>query len=329
MSDEDLAAFTKVAGDRKPPNKRVRELWCLIGRRSGKSRIAAALAVFIACFVKHHLARGEVGTVLVLAASQAQAKVVFDYCLGYLTASPVLKSEIASTTTTEIRLRNGNVIAVHPNSYRTVRGKTLLCAIFDEVAIWRDADSALPDIETYRAVLPSLVTTNGMLIGISSPYRKTGLLYQKHRDHFGQDSDDVLVVQAPSRVFNPTLDEQIIAAAISADPEAAIAEWEGEFRSDISSFLDDEIIERAVDYSRPLEMPPRRGRLLQVLCRRQRRTAATPTRSRLRTRRATTSSSTWCAGPRRPSTLRKSRDRTPRLCKEYRVSEINRRQLFR
>ena len=171
------------------------------------------------------------------------------------------------------------MIAVHPNSYRTVRGKTLLCAIFDEVAIWRDADSALPDIETYRAVLPSLVTTNGMLIGISSPYRKTGLLYQKHRDHFGQDSDDVLVVQAPSRVFNPTLDEQIIAAAISADPEAAIAEWEGGFRSDISSFLGDEIIERAVDYSRPLELPPRVGRRYQVLCGCRPVDDTTPTRS--------------------------------------------------
>ncbi|MGA7453735.1 MAG: hypothetical protein WBW73_21490 [Rhodoplanes sp.] len=33
----------------------------------------------------------------------------------------------------------------------------------------------------------------------------------------------------------------------------------GGFRSDISAFLDDEIIERVTDYSRPLEIPPRSG----------------------------------------------------------------------
>jgi hypothetical protein len=65
---------------------------------------------------------------------------------------------------------------------------------------WRDDTMAAPDTETCTAVLPSLATTNGMLIGISSPYRKTGLLHQKHRSHFGVDGDDVLVVQGSSRM---------------------------------------------------------------------------------------------------------------------------------
>jgi hypothetical protein len=249
---------------RDPPARRVRELWCTVGRRSGKSRIAAALAVYAAAFVPHRLAPGEVGTVLVLAASTAQARVVFEYCRGFFEASPVLRRELASTTASEIRLDSGVVIAVHPNSYRTVRGKTLLACIMDEVAIWRDAESALPDIETYRAVLPSLVTTNGMLIGISSPYRKTGLLYQKHRDHFGQPGDDVLVIQGASRQFNPTLDEEVIAAASASDPEAAVAEWGGEFRADIASFLDEETVEAAIDRSRPPELPPRSGTRYQA-----------------------------------------------------------------
>ena len=71
------------------------------------------------------------------------------------------------------------VIAVHANSYRTVRGSTLLAVVMDEVAYWRDETSATPDVEVYRAVLPALATTGGMLIGISTPYRKVGLLYQK------------------------------------------------------------------------------------------------------------------------------------------------------
>jgi hypothetical protein len=100
------------------------------------------------------------------------------------------------------------VIAVHSNSFRTIRGRTLIAAIFDEVAFWRDETSATPEIETYRAVLPSLATTNGMLIGISTPYRKLGLLHQKYRDYFGVDHDDVLVVQGGAQTFNSTLSEQ-------------------------------------------------------------------------------------------------------------------------
>ena len=78
--------------------------------------------------------------------------------------------------------------------------------MFDEVARWRDELSAAPDTETYRSVLPSLLTTRGMLVGISTGYRRTGLLYQKHRDFFGQDSDDTPVVQGSTQRFNGTLD---------------------------------------------------------------------------------------------------------------------------
>ena len=136
------------------------------------------------------------------------------------------------------------MIAVHSNSFKTVRGRTLLCAIFDEIAMWRDVDSALPDIETYRAVFyPALMTTNGMLIGISSPYRKTGLLFTKHRDYFSVDDPRVLVVQGASRQFNPTLDEEMIATASQADPEAAIAVGRASFALISRDTLDDDTIE--------------------------------------------------------------------------------------
>ena len=38
----------------------------------------------------------------------------------------------------EVRLRNGVTIAIHTNSFRTIRGRALLGCIFDEVAFWRD-----------------------------------------------------------------------------------------------------------------------------------------------------------------------------------------------
>ena len=256
LDKAELDAFHAVAGDRAPPEHRVRELWAVAGRRSGKSRMAAAVAIYLALFVKHRLVPGETGMALVLAGSMDQARTVFGYVKGFLEATPTLRREVTAIKQSEIELRNGICIAVHSNSYRTVRGRTLVACVLDEVSFWRDESSATPDVETYSAVLPSLATTDGMLIGISTPYRKLGLLYQKHRDHFGADGDEVLVVQGASKAFNPSLSDRTLAAQRAADPTAAGAEWDALFRSDIGAFLDDELIDAAIEYGRPLELPP-------------------------------------------------------------------------
>ncbi len=124
----------------------------------------------------------------------------------------------------------------------------------------------MPDIEAYRAVLPSLIRTGGPLISISTPYRKLGLLYQKHRDYYGKDDDDVLVVQGASTEFNSTLSERDIAKAMTDDPEASIAEWEALFRTDVSAFLSDEDIDACVDYDRPSELPPQNNMQYTAFC---------------------------------------------------------------
>lgn len=266
LSADELIAFASVAGQRKPPTQRVRELWAIVGRRGGKSRMAALIAVFIALFVKHRLSPGEKGMVLIVAGSMDQATIVFDYVVGILRATPALRKEIASVRRHEITLRNGIVIAVHSNSFRNIRGRTLVACIFDEVATWRDETSATPDVEVYTAVLPALLTTGGMLVAISTGYRRQGLLYTKHRDHFGQDSTDTLVVQGTTLQFNQTLTEADLAAQIAADPAAAESEWRGGFRDDIASFLDDELIEAAIEHGRPLELPPRPGTYYRAFC---------------------------------------------------------------
>jgi hypothetical protein len=256
LTDAEMQTFSQIAGNRKPPTKRVREVWVDAGRRSGKSEEAAVVAIHSALFVKHKLNRGETGMVLVIAGSRDQAGVVFNFVKESLEGAPTLRREIANITKEEIELKNGIIIAVHTNSFRTVRGRTLVAAIFDEVSFWRDESSATPDVEVYRAVLPSLATTNGILVGISTPYRRLGLLYSKYRENFGVDGDHVLVVKGATQTFNPTLSDDTIAAQRMADPTGAISEWDAEFRDDLATYLDDRVIEAAVDYSRPLELPP-------------------------------------------------------------------------
>jgi hypothetical protein len=259
LNRSERRTFAAVAGSRKPPKKRVRELWAVIGRRAGKSRIAAALAVYFAAFVPHRLAPGERGMVLVLAASQEQARATFDYAKAFLRESPILGREVAKVTHTEIRLRSGIVIAIHTNSFRTIRNRSLLAAIFDEIAFWRDETSATPDQEVYTAVVPAFATTDGFLVALSSPYRKTGLLYTKHKQHYGVDGDGVLVVQGGTQQFNTTLTDEVLDQQREANPDAAPSEWDAQFRSDRWGFLSDDDIDNAIDHDRPRELPYRPG----------------------------------------------------------------------
>jgi hypothetical protein len=259
LNEQEAATFVGIAGSRSPPAKRVRELWVIVGRRGGKSRMAALIAVYCALFKTFQAAPGERLLVLVLSATVEQSRSVFQYAQAFLRESAVLRSEIMDDTNDEIRLRNGVVIGIHTNSFRSIRGPTLLACVFDETAFWRDDTTATPDTEVYSAVLPSLATCNGILVGISSPYRRAGLLHAKHKQYFGTDSDDTLVVQGSSQTFNNTLTDEVIAAQRLADPTGIGVGMGGEFRADLVGFLDDATLERAVNRTRPLELPPRQS----------------------------------------------------------------------
>ena len=213
MSESDCLAFKEVAGDRQPSATARQRAVGVVGRRSGKTRMAAAISTYIGAIEQHKLAPGEVGYVLLLAASRDQAKVAFEYVRGFLQASPILRQQIEGVTADEIRLKGRIVIGVHAGSYRTIRGRTLLAVVGDETSFWRDETSAHPDVEIYRACMPALAASRGLWVGISTGYRKLGLLYQKWRDHFGQAGDDVLVIQGASAQFNATLDSGMIARA--------------------------------------------------------------------------------------------------------------------
>jgi hypothetical protein len=253
LTEAERQAFDRVAGGRPPQPRKVKELAVVASRRSGKGRTAGALAAYQSALVDYRglLAPGEVGVVACISPTRAQAQIVKDYTLGFFEASSVLRGEIREVTADEIRLRNGNVICTLVSDYRTLRGRTLLLAILDEASFLKDESTSTPDIEAARALLPGLSTTHGMLCILSSPYRRAGLLYQRYRDFFGQNDDGVLAIAGSSVLFNPTLDADEIAAACAADPTAGLSEWGGAFRTDIATYLDDALIDAAIEHGRP------------------------------------------------------------------------------
>ncbi|HZV26422.1 MAG TPA: hypothetical protein VFG00_09030, partial [Acidothermaceae bacterium] len=256
LSPEQMVTFREVA-DRDPPTRRVRELWVIAGRRSGKDSVASANATVAALGdYRQFLRPGEPAVVMCLACDREQARIVHKYVAAYFRAIPLLRPLVARETDDGIELTNGVEIVVATNSFRSVRGRTILCCVFDEVAFWRSEDSSSPDFEVYSAVEPGMATLpNSMLIGISSPYRRGGLLYRKYTEAFGKPDPDVLVVRGPSMLFNPTLPQRVIDAAIERDPEAAAAEWMAEWRDDLADYIDRRIVESCVMQG-VYEVPP-------------------------------------------------------------------------
>ncbi len=250
MEPAERELFSALTGRRTPPAAPAREVWWIKGRRAGGSFTAALVAVYLATFrdYRDHLAPGERATVMVLAADKRQARTILRYVVGIFEAVPILRRRVERELAESVDLRNGVTIEVHANSFRSVRGYTVVAAVLDEVAFWRDETSANPDVEVLKAIRPALATIpNSLLIGLSSPYRRTGALWDAYRRHYGRDDDSVLVVKADTRTLNPTVPEEVVAKAYEDDPAAAAAEYGAEFRTDLETFLDEELLQSLVE----------------------------------------------------------------------------------
>jgi hypothetical protein len=264
LEPDELPLFRELTGREEPPTQPCTEAWIIAGRRSAKSRKAATIAVYLSTVgaeiqgYRHTLAPGERGVVLIMAIDRRQAQVTLNYAAALFREVPMLRAMVERETAEGLELTNGMALLVLANDFRSIRGRTLVACILDEISYWRSELTVTPDVETYRAAKPALATVKGsLLIGISSPYRRTGLLWRKFKQHWSRPGD-VLVVKAPTTVLNPEISRQIIDEALEDDPEAARAEWLSEFRNDLSDFVRREVVEGLVSIG-VHERPPVRG----------------------------------------------------------------------
>lgn len=253
MTEEEKIVFTALSRREHAPAHQCDEVWIAAGRRSGKSRMASIIGAYLATFIDYrpYVAVGERVTVMLMSGDKKQARTLYRYVLSTLESVEMLKSMIVRVDAESIDLNNNVTIEVLTNNFRSLRGYTVAAAILDEVAFWRSEESANPDIEIVNALRPSLVTIpHSKLIGISSAYRRSGILYTEWKKHFGNNESSTLVIQSPSQLLNPLISDSVIAKASESDVQLARAEWFAEFRNDLAAFLDPDLVERAVERNR-------------------------------------------------------------------------------
>ena len=261
LDDEERALFQAITGRPAEPVHRVEELWAIVGRRGGKTRALSLLAAYVSacCDWSDVLAPGETGILALFAATTRQAEIALSYISAIFgdKARPLFHRMRANETQETVELHNSVTIEVRPASFKTSRGISAVGIICDEIAFWSSGDNAAnPDTEILNALRPSLATTGGPLIAISSPHARKGELWSTYADHFGPHGDPaVLVVQAPSLVMNPTLPLKVVERAMAKDASAARAEYGAEFRTDVENFVSLDVVERAVVPGLALRQP--------------------------------------------------------------------------
>ena len=220
MDAEQLALYQRYTGRTKPSPIPFTEAWICVGRRGGKSVIAALIVVYLAFFRDYapYLAPGEIATVMVLAADRRQARTIMRYTRGFINEIPMLAAMMLGKPKREsIELTNRVAIEIHTAGTRTLRGYTCAAVMNDEIAFWNSDDSSEPAREILVAQRPSVSTIPGsILLSISTAGGKHGVFYESVTKNFGADDSSVLAWRATSQEMNSALDSKTVKAGVRA-----------------------------------------------------------------------------------------------------------------
>lgn len=242
----ELAIYQRCSGLQEPPGRLQRQAFVPVGRRGGKSKALSFVATHLAaCYDwTPHLSPGEMGYIIVLADQLKHAASIMGYVKANFGEHPQLRSLIKRPLVESIEVEGKVQIEIVTASIKAVRSRTVIAAMLDEIAFWEpDETSANPDVEIINALRPAMLTIpNSMQIAASSRYARKGVLWNAYRDHYGQPTGP-LVWSADTVTMHPSVDRDEIAAEYERDPVAAAAEYGEEWRSDVASFIEKEMVD--------------------------------------------------------------------------------------
>lgn len=243
LTSGELALFRKHTGRESPREGGYPEAVCIVGRQAGKTAIAGLVTAYEAVTAGED-ARGQVA-LSIAQDMRAATRALFKAATGPLEDVPSLAGEIMNRTADSLELRNGLTLLCYPCRPAAVRGLRARVVCIDELAFFIATDGKPTDLEMLRAIRPTLATTRGRLLVLSSPYGQSGALWELYRAHFGRDSE-TLVWQADAPSMNPLLPADYLARMEQDDPEAYRSEVLGEFRSGIGSLFASEALDAVV-----------------------------------------------------------------------------------
>jgi hypothetical protein len=269
LTSDEHELWTQCTGRTSYPGRPFREATVLAGARGGKdSRIATPTLAYEAVFGGHarYLGKGEFGILPLVAQDHRATRIAFSYLRDAFTRSPLLASMVDDTTTSEIKLTNRLSPLCFPCTQSALRGWSNPVGAMSEVAFFRLEGQADSDVEIQASIRRGMLSfPHPKLIKISTPYMKSGLLYQDFKRYYGQDSPDVLVWRASSLLMNPSLKAERLAQERTLDESRYFREYEAQFLEDLDTMFPVGLVERLV-VSHRRELPPRDGVTYRACC---------------------------------------------------------------
>lgn len=238
----------------------------IIGRRGGKTTLAAMLAIYCAISTnwKPFLRKTPFATVLVLSHTREFSDEIIELIRTLVEASPLLsrlinkkKRNTASTLNlatpwiVDGKLEHSRVqIKTSAASSKSTRGVAACAVLCDEIAFWNLDDSLKEtDDKIMKAVRPATKQfgSSALIIKLSSPGIRQGVLYNEYtRWEKGTLPKNYVIFRAPSWVWNTILPKEEFIIEWELDPEGFDTEYRANFVDSISNFISPEFVDMAV-----------------------------------------------------------------------------------
>ncbi len=256
LEGEDRELARRIFGDVEelPPEARSVLVACC-GARGGKSYVLGGLYSLWRALVADlsTLAPGEVATALIVAPDVRLGRQTLRYALGAARRTPTIARLVSNEASDSFTLRrpDGHAVALEvlPASRggSALRGRSLVSAVLDEAALFRDESAVVNDVEVYRAVSPR-VLPGGMVVICSTPWAEAGLLFDEFERNYGHPVT-ALAAHAPTLLLNDSeRNRQAVAREEERDPENARREFGAEFMAaGAGLFFERSTVEAAVN----------------------------------------------------------------------------------
>jgi hypothetical protein len=242
LSADELEVYQKHSNRKAPRPGGYPEAVAVVGVQSGKSRVSSVLAV-------HAALTGEPGTTAVLVAQDTRGalRALGRYARQPFEGIPAFAAEVERQTADLVELRRGTSIAVYPCRPAALRGIRANVVVLDELGFYITSEGRPTDAEMLRVARGRVATTSGKVIVISSPYTSAGTLFDLYQRHHGVEDSPVLIWQSDAQSMNPLLTHDYLERMREEDPEGALAEVDGQFRTGVAALFDYEAVAACVE----------------------------------------------------------------------------------
>jgi hypothetical protein len=248
LTASELEIWRALSGQEEYTPQERGELWCVKGRRAAGTKTAAKFLTYLIHAHGHEYRRFAAKSdrlhALVVLQTRDVAREVMSYFAGFYNDSPLLHAEVGEIFKNSIELKNNFVISIATCSYKAPRGLNIPIGLLDETGTWRTEGLDL-DVEVYKSIRPAMIQfKNSKLIGLGSPWIKSGLLFNCWEER--TERDDRLVLRTPTAAMNPLIAPEELAREQANDPTNFRREFLAEWLNDVDSFLPDSDINAAI-----------------------------------------------------------------------------------